>query len=61
MTTSLKSARSNLDKKRLSKHASVIYGSWRSASPQRQHKREQRRQQLKQQSQVKPQARGFGS
>ena len=61
MTTSVKSACWNVDKKTLSKHASVIYGAWRTASPQRQHKREQRRQQLKQQRQAKPQARGFGS
>ena len=51
----------HLDKNRLKKSSSTIYGSFRTASPQRQFKREQRRQLLKQQRQAKPQARGFGS
>ena len=51
----------HLDKNRLKKSSSTIYGSFRTASPQRQFKREQGRHQLKQQRQAKPQARGFGS
>ena len=50
----------HLDKNGLKKNSSVIYGSWKTANPQRQTKRELRRQQLKQQRQAKPQARGFG-
>tara|TARA_Y200000002_G_C22366747_1_gene531399 strand:- start:417 stop:602 length:186 start_codon:yes stop_codon:yes gene_type:complete len=49
----------HLDKNKLKKSSSTIYGSFRTASPQRQTKRELRRQQLKQQRQAKPQARGF--
>ena len=49
-----------LDKNRLKKSSSTIYGSFRTANPQRQFKREERRKHLKQQRQAKPQARGFG-
>ena len=39
----------------------VVGAGWRTASSQRQLKREQRRHQLKQQRQLKSQSRGFGS
>ena len=60
MTVSFYEGFGHLDKTKLKKQSSTIYGSFRTASPQRQFKREQRRHHLKQQRQAKPQARGFG-